>query len=85
MKNSTLVFKLIAFISLILFALFNLYVTLFLIIALLVSIIVFYLIVCISETVRYTDDKYNLIKRKYNIVTIIINFLDSFPQIIKKK
>ena len=49
-----------------------------------------YTVICIFEIFNYErygngKNDYTMIPRKYNIITVFIDWVDSFPQIIKKK
>jgi len=91
MKNSTLIFRSITLISSVLFAWFNPITTVIALLILLVLGTFAYLVFCILEfgmyESRYDNETYNytIVKRKYNIFAIFIDWVNSFPSIIKKK
>jgi len=91
MKNSTLIFRSITFISSVLFAWFH-PITVVVISLIVLALGMFaYLVFCILEfgmyESRYDNETYNytIVKRKYNIFAIFIDWVNSFPPIIKKK
>jgi hypothetical protein len=91
MKNSTLIFRSIALISSVLFAWFHPITTLLILLVLLAISTVAYLLFCIFELGdvwgEYGNEKYKytIVPRKYNFITIFIDWVDSLPSIIKKK
>lgn len=90
MKNSTLIFRLITFISGVLFAWFYPFVTLCILLIILAVLAIYYLFYCLLEITQGDDYgnrtyEYTIIPRKYNFIAIFIDWLDSLPQIFKKK
>jgi hypothetical protein len=91
MKNSTLVFIILLVNCIGLFIWFQPIVTLLVLLIIACVSLFVYLTISICEINTYRDryfnEEYNytIIKRKYNIISIIIDWVDSFPQIIKKK
>lgn len=91
MKNSTLIFKSAALIASIWFTFTHPAVTLFLLLVLLAIGILAYLAFSLLEFPTHGEDygsekyDYTMIPRKYNFIAIFIDWVDSFPSIIKKK
>jgi hypothetical protein len=91
MKNSTLIFSSIALIGGVLFAWFYpIAILLILLIALVLGTFA-YLVFCVLEFGMYErgygneEFKYIIVPRKYNFIAIFIDWINSFPPIIKKK
>jgi len=91
MKNSTLVFIILLVNCIGLFIWFQPLISLYISLIILALAILFYLLYCLLELGMYEEDygnkKYNytILPKKYNIFAIIIDWINSFPQIIKKK
>ena len=91
MKNSTLIFRSIALISNVLFAWFYPIATLLILLILLALGTFAYLVFCVLELGRIWGEygnetySYTIVKRKYNFISIFIDWVDSLPSIIKKK
>jgi hypothetical protein len=91
MKNSTLIFRIIALISGILITLkAPLFMLLVVFIAIL-FVIFAYFIFCLLELFAHESDygneyyDYTVLPRKHNLIAIFIDWVNSFPSIIKKK
>jgi membrane-associated phospholipid phosphatase len=91
MKNSTLIFRSIALISSVLFAWFHPIATLLILLILLALGIFAYLVFCVLELNKIRGEysnkefEYVIVPRKYNIIALFIDWVNSFPSIIKKK
>jgi hypothetical protein len=91
MKNSTLIFRSIALISGVLFAWFNPIATLLILLIALALAIFAYLIFSLLELGMHEKDygnekyDYTIVPKKYNFISIFIDWINSFPSIIKKK
>jgi hypothetical protein len=91
MKNSTLIFRIIALISGILIVWkAPLFMLLVVFIAILFVIFAYFLF-CVLELFAHSSDYgneyygYTIVPKKYNVISIFIDWMDSFPSIIKKK
>lgn len=91
MKNSTLIFRSIVLVGSILFAWFYPIATLIILLGTLTLGIFAYLVFCVLELGRIWGEygneqyKYTIVPRKYNIISVFIDWVNSFPPIIKKK
>lgn len=92
MKNSKLLFILLLLTGIGMLFWANPVVFLLILIVLSVMGLFGYTVICILELLHYKNDRYGneyfnygMIPRKYNILSMFRDWIDSFPQIIKKK
>ena len=89
MKNSTLIFRLILLIGGILIAWFFPLAIVMLLAAFFVFGAMAYFVWCILEVGKpiygNKPNEYTIIPKKYNLIAIFIDWINSFPPIIKKK